>query len=128
MLRQFKKNTKRPETNLSSLDLDKSNIISILYSQSGRGPQAARQSMKDTPVCTNQHHTTVHLYLYLYLHLYVQCNAVAVTVAPLRKKVVKGIFLTPPQTSHWKWGCLRGRRSAKSQRLSWQDMTDCTDS
>ena len=29
MLRQFKRKTKRPETNLSSLDLDKSNIISI---------------------------------------------------------------------------------------------------
>ena len=29
MLRQFKNNTKQPETNLSSLDLDKSDIISI---------------------------------------------------------------------------------------------------
>ena len=38
--------------------------------------------MKDRFICTNQHHTTVHLYLYLYLNLYVQCNAVAVTVAP----------------------------------------------
>ena len=44
--------------------------------------------MKDRFICTNQHHTTVHLYLYLYLHLYVQCNAVAVTVAPF--------FLFPP--------------------------------
>ena len=29
MVRQFKNNTKQPETNVSSLDLDKSNIISI---------------------------------------------------------------------------------------------------
>ena len=29
MLQQFKNNTKQPETNLSSLDLDKSNITSI---------------------------------------------------------------------------------------------------
>ena len=50
--------------------------------------------MKDRFVCTNQHHTTVHLYLYLYLHLYVQCNAVAVTVAPSRKKEGKHAFLT----------------------------------
>ena len=45
--------------------------------------------MKDRFICTNQHHTTVHLYLYLYLHLYVQCNAVAVTVPPF--------FLLPPR-------------------------------
>ena len=50
--------------------------------------------MKDRSVCTNEHHTTDHLYLYLYLHLYVQCNAAAVTVEPLREKDVKGIFLT----------------------------------
>ena len=49
--------------------------------------------MKDSFVCTNQHHTTVHLYLYLY----VQCNAVAVTVAPLTKKEGKEVFCTPPQ-------------------------------
>ena len=29
MLWQFKNSTKQPETNLSSLDLDKSNVISI---------------------------------------------------------------------------------------------------
>ena len=73
--------------------------------------------MKDTFVCTNQYRTTVHLYLYLYLHLYVQCNTVAVTVAPLRNKGGKEAFLTPPQTSHWKWGCLRGRWSANSNKL-----------
>ena len=52
--------------------------------------------MKERSGCTNQHHTTVHLYLYVYLHVYVQYNAVTVTVAPLRKKDVKGIFLLPP--------------------------------
>ena len=69
--------------------------------------------MKDRSVCTNQHHTTVHLYLYLYLHLYVQCNAVA-----LRKKDVKAIFLTPPPDLTLEVGCLQGRRSASSNRLS----------
>ena len=114
MLRLFKNNTKQPETILSSLDLDKSNIISVRQFS----PQAARQSMKDKSVCTNQHHTTVHLYLYLYVHLYVRCNVVALTVAPLRRKDAKGIFLPSPKTSHWRWGCLRGRWSANSHRLS----------
>ena len=74
--------------------------------------------MKYRSVCTNQYHPTVHLYLYLYLHLYVQCYVVVVTVALLRKKEVKGVFLTPPETSHWKLGCLRGRWSTNSNRRS----------
>ena len=49
--------------------------------------------MKDRFIRTNQHHTTLLLFLYLYLHMYVQCNAVAVTVAPL--------FFLPPSTP---WG------------------------
>ena len=84
--------------------------------------------MKDRSVCKYQYRTTVYLYLYLYMHLYEQCNAVDVTLAPLRKKKVKKVFLTPPQTSHWKWRWLRGRWSTNSNRLPSQDITDCTDS
>ena len=73
--------------------------------------------MKDRFVCTYQYGTTVHLYPYLYVHLYVQCNAVDVTVAPLRKKEVKEVFHTPPQTSQQKWGCLWGRWSVSPNRL-----------
>ena len=84
---------------------------------SGRGPKAAQRSLKHRSVGTYQYRTTVHLYLYLYLYLYVRCNVVALTVAPLRKKEVKEVFLTPTQTSHWKWVCLRGTWSTNSNRL-----------
>ena len=100
ILRQLKNKTKRLETNQSSLDLDKSNIFSIRQFRSGHGLKAARPSMKYRSLCTNQYRPTVHLYLYLYLHLYVQCNIVAVTVPPLRKKEVKEVVLTIGQLHH----------------------------
>ena len=65
--------------------------------------------MKDRFICTNQHHTTVHLYLYLYLHLYVQCNAVAVTVAPF--------FYSPPDFT-LKGGVSTGALVSKLQQTT----------
>ena len=52
--------------------------------------------MKYRSFCTYRYCTTVQLYmyLYLYLYLYVQSNAATVTMAPLRKKEVKEVFLT----------------------------------
>ena len=77
--------------------------------------------MKDRSDCTNQHHTTVHVYLYLYLHLYVQGKK--------GKRTLKGFFLlrmsnkgeqsqrcSPTKRNKIKSGCLTPTFSAAQKR------------
>ena len=118
MLRQFKNNTKQLETNLSSFDLDKSNIISIRQFRLWSRP-ASGATFNKGQICLYKsaayHSPSVSVSVSASVCTVLRCCR---DRSALRKKDAKGIFLTPLQTSHWKWGCLRGRWSANWHRLS----------